>query len=355
MKACACRHSSSTVRRDGLPGRPRRRCSRWRRDEAAVDTIAAVLAALIGHRVRAHGRSGRSRGAATRAASAGGASTGSDHGAGAVLGARSCGLDRVHLLRSPSSSCMARRDRVRSLGGAYLVSAGLGRRASRRARGVRVLARGRPLLPRPLASGRWNPRGRRGRASRRADPEAAARVPVGPRAGRALDRPAHGRRGVRARRRPRTTATTRSCSTSSATCSSRCTSCRCCSRSAGTGRWPRWPTTCTPSSCGGTRTSSATVEVESSGRGAQELGPDQEGRGRARAGDLRRRAREPARAAVRAQDAAPGGLHGLRLRPRALRGRAAASWRSWRRRRRARSASTRSATCCSRRSTSRAS
>ena len=79
----------------------------------------------------------------------------------------------------------------------------------------------------------------------------------------------------------RSPATTRSCSTSSATCSSRCTSCRCCSRSAGTGRWPRSPTTCTPSSCAGTRTSSARSRSTSSGEVLTQLGPDQEGRGRA--------------------------------------------------------------------------
>ena len=178
---------------------------------------------------------------------------------------------------------------------------------------------------------------------------------MGPRAGRALDRAAHGRRGVRAGAGRRRTATTRSCSTSSATCSSRCTSCRCCSRSAGTGRWPRWPTTCTPSSCAGTRTSSARSRSRARRRGAAQLGPDQEGRGRARAGDLRRRAGEPARAAVRAQDAAAGGVHGLRLRPRALRGRARRAGRARGGLDAARSASTRSATCCSRRSTSRAS
>ena len=44
---------------------------------------------------------------------------------------------------------------------------------------------------------------RRARAARRDHPPAAGRVPVGSRAGRALDRPAHGRGGVRARRRGR--------------------------------------------------------------------------------------------------------------------------------------------------------
>ena len=44
--------------------------------------------------------------------------------------------------------------------------------------------------------------GRRGdRGPRRAHPPPPARVPLGPRAGRALDRPAHGRGGLRARRR----------------------------------------------------------------------------------------------------------------------------------------------------------
>ena len=91
------------------------------------------------------------------------------------------------------------------------------------------------------------------------------------------------------------------------------------------------------------------------GRGAAQLGRDQEDRGGARARDLRRRAGEPARAAVRAQDAAAGGVDGVRLRPRALRGRARRAGGARGRRTTARSASTRSATCCSRRSTSRAS
>ena len=82
-------------------------------------------------------------------------------------------------------------------------------------------------------------------APRRAHAPPAARVPVGPRAGRALDRPAHGRGGLRARRRRATRATTPSCSTSSATCCSRSTSCRCCSRSAAPGRpGRRSPSTC---------------------------------------------------------------------------------------------------------------
>ena len=66
---------------------------------------------------------------------------------------------------------------------------------------------------------------------------------MGPRAGRALDRPAHGRGGLRARRRRAHAATTPSCSTSSATSSSRSTSSRCCSRSAAPGRWPTSPST----------------------------------------------------------------------------------------------------------------
>ena len=82
---------------------------------------------------------------------------------------------------------------------------------------------------------------RRARAPRRDHPPAAARVPLGPRAGRALDRPAHGRGGLRARRGGAAAATTRSSATSSATSSSRSSSCRCCSRSAAPGRSSRSP------------------------------------------------------------------------------------------------------------------
>ncbi len=69
----------------------------------------------------------------------------------------------------------------------------------------------RPSLSsrRPRPSRRWRSDAQRGRdprgarSARRDHPAAAARVPVGPRAGRALDRAAHGRGGVRAgRRRP---------------------------------------------------------------------------------------------------------------------------------------------------------
>ena len=49
------------------------------------------------------------------------------------------------------------------------------------------------------------------------------------------------------------------------------------------------------------------------GRGAAQLGPDQAGRGRTRAGSVRRGAREPALAAVRAQGPAPGRGDRLRL------------------------------------------
>ena len=68
-------------------------------------------------------------------------------------------------------------------------------------------------------------------------------MPLGPRAGRALDRAAHGRGGLRAGRRGPRAATTRSCWTSWATCCSRSTSWRCCSRSAGRATSRRWPTT----------------------------------------------------------------------------------------------------------------
>ena len=78
---------------------------------------------------------------------------------------------------------------------------------------------------------------------RRDHPPAAARVPLGPRAGRALDRPPHRRGGLRACRRGRAPRRRRSCSTSSATSSSRSTSWRCCSRSATRATWPRSPST----------------------------------------------------------------------------------------------------------------
>ena len=72
---------------------------------------------------------------------------------------------------------------------------------------------------------------------------AAARVSVGSRAGRAHDRPAHARGGLRAGRRRAPARRRASCSTSSATCCSRSTSSRCCWRSAAPATSPRSPST----------------------------------------------------------------------------------------------------------------
>ena len=181
------------------------------------------------------------------------------------------------------------------------------------------------------------------------------RVPVGPRAGRALDRPAHRRGGLRARRRGRSPATTPSCSTSSATSSSRSTSCRCCSRSAAPATWrevaEHVPPEADPPPPARLRRGRGRRRA---GERAAQLGRDQARRGGPRAGDLRRGAREPAGAAVRAQGPAPRGLERLRLRRRARTTRSRPSSRSCAARGR-RERSTRSATCCSRPSTSRAS
>ena len=179
---------------------------------------------------------------------------------------------------------------------------------------------------------------------------------MGPRAGRALDRPAHGRGGLRAGRRRARAATTPSCSTSSATCSSRSTSCRCCSRSAAPASLAEVaehvPPEADPPPPARLRRRRGRATPGEVLRNWDAIKQAEDG---PRAGDLRRGAREPARAAVRAQGAAPRRVDGLRLRPRALRRRRGRARGAARRRRRARSASTRSATCCSRRSTSRAS
>ena len=63
------------------------------------------------------------------------------------------------------------------------------------------------------------------------------------------------------------------------------------------------------------------VEAETAGQVLRNWDADQGDRAGPRAGHLRRGAGEPARAAVRAQGAAPRGHQRLRLRPRALRGR----------------------------------
>ena len=98
------------------------------------------------------------------------------------------------------------------------------------------------------------------------------------------------------------------------------------------------------------------VEAETSRRGAAELGPDQAARARSRARRVRRGAREPAGAAVRAQGPAPRRHQRVRL----PRRRGAAPVGAGRARTSSRppaprtSASTSSATCCSRSSTWRA-
>ena len=113
-----------------------------------------------------------------------------------------------------------------------------------------------------------------GRA-RRADAPAARRVPVGSRAGRALDRPAHRRGGLRARRRRARAATTPSCSTSSATCCSRSTSCRCCSRSAARGTSAEVAEHCRQKLIRRHPHVFGEVEVDDARRGAAQLGRDQ--------------------------------------------------------------------------------
>ena len=112
-------------------------------------------------------------------------------------------------------------------------------------------------------------------APRRADAPAARRVPVGPRAGRALDRAAHRRGGLRARRRRAAPATTPSCSTSSATCSSRSTSCRCCSRSAAPGSLAAVAEHCRQKLIRRHPHVFGDVEVDDGRRGAAQLGRDQ--------------------------------------------------------------------------------
>ena len=77
--------------------------------------------------------------------------------------------------------------------------------------------------------------------ARRDHPPPAGRVPLGSRAGRALDRPAHGRGGVRAGGRSGAGRRRKARATSSATSSFRSTSWRCSSRSAARAPSPRSP------------------------------------------------------------------------------------------------------------------
>ena len=174
------------------------------------------------------------------------------------------------------------------------------------------------------------------RPPRRDHAPAARRMPVGPRAGRALDRPAHASRSPTSWPTRLSAATTRRCSTSSATSCSRCTSCRCCSRSAAPAISPRWPSEVTeklirrhPHVFGDVRPTPRS-EVR---RNWDQIKRGEPGRERRR---IRRGAGESPGAAVRAQGAAPGRLERFRL-PRASRGRSsrcATSWPSSRRPRR---------------------
>ena len=99
-----------------------------------------------------------------------------------------------------------------------------------------------------------------------ADEAPAPRLPLGSGADGADDRAAHGRGGLRGRRRRDTPATRRSCSTSSATCSSRRTSSRFCSRSKARVTSRRLRGRCTRSSSAAIRTCSATPVADSAGR-----------------------------------------------------------------------------------------
>ena len=215
-----------------------------------------------------------------------------------------------------------------------------------------------PLQPSATPEGALSdPEGLRsgGRAPRRAHAPAARGVPVGPRAGRALDRPAHGRGGLRAgRRRPRgrRRQAARRARRRALPGPLPVAAARGARRGlAGRGRRALPPEADPPPSARLRRRRGRARR-----RGAAQLGRDQARRARPRAGDLRRGAREPARAAVRAQGPAARGDVGLRLRPRPLRrGRGRARGAAGGRGRPRRARSTRSATCCSPPSTSRAS
>ena len=113
--------------------------------------------------------------------------------------------------------------------------------AARRRRSSRRAAPQPPRNRRTSAARRGSPG--RAPAARRDHAPAAGRVPLGPRAGRALDRASHDRGGIRARGRRPQRATTPSCSTSWATSCSRSTSWPCCSRSGARATSRRWPST----------------------------------------------------------------------------------------------------------------
>ena len=165
-------------------------------------------------------------------------------------------------------------------------------------------------------------------------PAAAPRLPVGPRAGRAQHRPAHGRRGLRARRRGALGRRRTSCSTSSATCSFRSISFRCCSRSAAPAISPRSPA--------GRPRKLVRRHPHVFGEGSAELGSLPTGPGPpprfARTGTrssrpspasapVRKRSREPAVAALRREASKARGAR--RDRRTGCRSGVAASWPRW--------------------------
>ena len=151
---------------------------------------------------------------------------------------------------------------------------------------------------------------------------------MGPRAGRALDRARTPSRRPTSSPTPPTPATTPSCATSSATCSSRSTSSRCCSRSAARATWRRSPSTCARSSSAATRTSSARSRPRRAGevlRNWDEIKRAEPGREDGIFGEVPENL--PALLHARKVQRRARQL-GLRLRPRPLRRRRAASSRS---------------------------
>ena len=124
--------------------------------------------------------------------------------------------------------------------------------------------------------------------------------------------PAHGRGGLRARRRRQRGRRRQARATSSATCSSRSTSSRCCSRSAAPGDMAQVAEHCPPEAHPPPPARLRRGRSRDRRRGAAQLGRDQARRARPRGGHLRRGAREPARPCCYARKvqrrAAPAGL-----------------------------------------------
>ena len=172
------------------------------------------------------------------------------------------GLPRGRVQERPKSSTETAAGR-RGAAGRRPDPAGRGRSAGRRSPGRARRIRPRVALPhrsrrprhrrprraagprrrRPAAQRLPSPSHNRSRGSARPPgrhhPAPAGRVPVGPRAGRALDRARTPSRRPTSWPTPPTAATTPSWWTSWATCCSRCTSWRCCSRSARRAAWSR--------------------------------------------------------------------------------------------------------------------